>query len=107
MVSDLDILAHYRVAAEASGRSFALDDEGVAKPTISTDMANVSLVVPSIHPLLMIETNGAVNHQPQFTAACITESADRAVIEGATILAATAIGVATDATLRQRLLAAK
>jgi hypothetical protein len=45
------------------------------EPTISTDMANVSLVVPSIHPLLMIETNGAVNHQPEFTAACITPEA--------------------------------
>ena len=29
MESDPDILAHYRVAAEALGRSFTLDDEGV------------------------------------------------------------------------------
>jgi hypothetical protein len=63
------------------------------------------LVVPTIHPLLMIETNGAVNHQPQFTAACITESADRAVIDGATALAHAAIGVAEDEKLRARLMA--
>jgi len=31
---------------------------------VFNDMANVSLVVPSIHPLLAIETGGAVNHQP-------------------------------------------
>ncbi|HEY5265923.1 MAG TPA: M20 family metallopeptidase [Acidimicrobiales bacterium] len=104
MDADTDILAHYRVAAEALGRNFHLDDAAVAKPTISTDMANVSLVVPSIHPLLMIPTNGAVNHQPEFTAACITPAADQAVIDGAVALANTAIGVARDSKLRERLL---
>lgn len=104
MVSDTAILAHYREAAEALGRDFSLDDEGIAKPTISTDMANVSLVVPSIHPLLMIPTNGAVNHQPEFTAACITDDADLAVIDGAIALAHTAIAVASDGVLRERLI---
>ena len=104
MVSDLDILAHYREAAEAVGRRFFLDDEGGAKPTISTDMANVSLVVPTIHPLLMIPTHGAVNHQPEFTAACVTPAADQAVIYGAIALANTAVGVAEDVSLRERLL---
>ena len=103
MESDYDVLAHYRSAAEAIGRNFDLDDQGVAKPTCSTDMANVSLVVPTIHPLLAIATNGAVNHQPEFTAACITESADRAVIDGAVALAHAAIGVAQDEKLRARL----
>jgi len=104
MESDPALLAHYRVAAEELGRSFALDDEGVARPTISTDMANVSLVVPSIHPLLAIPTHGAVNHQPEFTAACITPEADQAVIDGALALARTAYLTATDAPLRARLL---
>jgi amidohydrolase len=104
MDADKDILAHYRVAAEELGRNFQLDDDEVAKPTISTDMANVSLLVPSIHPLLMIPTNGAVNHQPEFTAACVTPAADQAVIDGAIALAITAITVAEDASLRKRLL---
>ncbi len=104
MVSDLDILAHYRTAAESLGRTFELDDQGAAKPTISTDMANVSLVVPSIHPLLMIPTNGAVNHQPQFTAACVTKEADQAVLDGAVALALTGVAVAKDSALRERLL---
>lgn len=104
MESDREILAHYRLAAEGLGRHFTLDDEGAPRPSISTDMANVSLVVPSIHPLLMIPTNGAVNHQPEFAAACVTVDADRAVIAGAKALAHTAIGVANDAALRARLL---
>ena len=66
-------------------------------------LANVSLVVPSIHPLLMIPTHGAVNHQPEFTAACITAAADQAVIDGAIALAETVVGVAQDAALRERL----
>jgi metal-dependent amidase/aminoacylase/carboxypeptidase family protein len=104
METDRAILAHYRTAAEGLGRTFELDDEGVDRPMISTDMANVSLVVPSIHPMIAIPTNGAVNHQPQFTRACITPEADRAVLDGAIALAHTAIGVAQDGPLRARLL---
>lgn len=104
MISDGDILKHYRNNAERFGRTFELDDEGVAKPTISTDMANVSLVTPSIHPLIKIETNGAINHQPEFTASCITPSADQAVLEGAMIMAMTAVDAALDVPLRTRLL---
>jgi amidohydrolase len=104
METDYEILAHYRTAAERLGRTFELDDEGVARPMISTDMANVSLVVPSIHPMIAIPTNGAVNHQPQFTRACITPQADLAVLDGAIALAQTAIGVAQDGPLRARLL---
>jgi hypothetical protein len=67
-------------------------------------MANVSLRVPTIHPMLGIEANGAVNHQPGFTAAAITASADRAVLDGALAMARTAIAVALDADARTRLL---
>jgi amidohydrolase len=103
LVSDPEILALYRRAAEGLGRDFHLDDEEVARPTISTDMGNVSLVVPSIHPLLMIPTNGAINHQPEFTVACVTPAADQAVIDGALALAHTAIAIAEDEKLRERL----
>ena len=104
MESDQGLLALYRRAAEARGRRFELDDAGEPLPTISTDMANVSLVVPSIHPLLAIPTHGAVNHQPEFTAACVTPEADAAVIDGAVALAHTAILAATDPAQRARLL---
>jgi amidohydrolase len=104
MVCDRDLLAHYRTQAEAIGRRFEADDAGSTKPTISTDMANVSLVVPTIHPLLGIPTHGAINHQPEFTAACVTPEADRAVLDGAIALARTGVAVAQDSALRVRLL---
>ena len=67
-------------------------------------MGNVSLALPSIHPMIGINSLPAVNHQPEFTAHCITEAADRAIVDGALAMAWTAIDIATDASLRQRLL---
>ncbi len=104
MVSDPDLLASFRANAERLGRSFEADDNGADRPTISTDMANVSLSVPTIHPLLGIDSGGAVNHQPEFAAACVTASADRALRDGAVAMAWTAIDAATGP-LRDRLLA--
>ncbi len=105
MESDRGLLDRYRSNAEALGRRFTLDDEGAARPTLSTDMANVSLAVPTIHPLLAIDACGSVNHQPEFTAACVTPSADTAVRDGALALAWTAIDAAAPGELRNRLLA--
>ena len=107
MESDRDLLGHYRINAEALGRTFDLDDRGVARPTLSTDMANVSLAVPTIHPLVAIDSQGAVNHQPEFAAACVNSSADTAVRDGALALAWTAIDAAAPGPLRERLLAAR
>ncbi len=103
MVSDRALLSSYRRHAEARGRSFQLDDDGVPLPSISTDMGNISLAIPSIHPMLGIESDGAVNHQAAFAKACATPSADRAVVDGAIALAQTAIDVATSESLRSEL----
>ena len=104
MEADPELLRAYRANAEALGRRFEADDAGSALPTFSTDMANVSLEVPTIHPLIGIETHGAVNHQREFAAACVTPSADAAVRDGAVALAWTAIDAAGDPALRARLL---
>jgi amidohydrolase len=105
MEANPELLRVYRANAEALGRRFEADDAGAPLPTFSTDMANVSLAVPTIHPLIAIETHGAVNHQREFAAACITPSADAAVRDGAVALAWTAIDAASDPALRTRLLA--
>ena len=105
MEVDPELLASYRANAEALGRSFAADDAGTELPTVSTDMANVSLALPTIHPLMAIESNGSVNHQPEFASACATPSADAAIHDGALALAWTAIDAASTPELRDRLLA--
>jgi amidohydrolase len=106
METDPALLTAYRANAEQMGRRFEADDAGTPPPTLSTDMANVSLATPTIHPLLGIETGGAVNHQREFAGACVTASADAAVRDGALALAWTAIDAATDRDLRSRLLGA-
>jgi metal-dependent amidase/aminoacylase/carboxypeptidase family protein len=70
----------------------------------STDMANVSLVIPSIHPYLGIDSGDAVNHQAEFAAHCATPTADAVLLDGAVALARTAADAAGDAGLRHRLL---
>jgi amidohydrolase len=105
MESDLALLDLYRANAEELGRTFALDDERAPRPTFSTDMANVSLAVPTIHPLVGIDAAGSVNHQPEFAAACVTASADRAVRDGALSMAWTVIDAALTGGTRERLLA--
>jgi amidohydrolase len=105
MESDQGLLDAYRVNAEALGRQFTLDDQRTPPPTLSTDMANISLAIPTIHPLIALASGGAVNHQPEFAAACVTESADTALRHGALAMAWTAVDAATDGGLRDRLLA--
>jgi amidohydrolase len=100
MEHDADLVARYRENSERLGRHY--DDD--AAITFSTDMGNISLAMPSIHPCIAIESGGATIHQPDFAAAAINASADRAVREGALGMAWTAIDAA-QGKLRERLLA--
>jgi amidohydrolase len=102
-VVDDALAAVYRGQAEALGRAFAPP----ASPRVaaSTDMANVSLAIPSIHPTLGLDSAPAVNHQPAFAAHCVTPVADKAVIDGATAMAWSVIECATTEELRRRYVA--
>ena len=103
MSHDSEIAAAYQRNAESLGRSFP--DLGAARERTagSTDMGNVSLALPAIHPMIGIDSLPAVNHQPEFTAHCVTEAADKALIDGAIAMAWTAIDMATNASVRGRL----
>jgi amidohydrolase len=104
MEPDPTLVECWRRNAEELGRRYVADDTGKAIPTFSTDMANISLAIPTIHPLIGIETHGAVNHQPEFAAACVGPSAAKAVLDGAISMAWTAIDAATTDELRNRLM---
>ncbi|MFE5707598.1 M20 family metallopeptidase [Rhodococcus koreensis] len=85
---DATLLALYRANAEALGRSFPDLPDGMSGA--ATDMGNVSHAVPTIHPMLGLDCDPAVNHQPEFAAACVGPAADRAVLDGAIAMAWTA-----------------
>jgi amidohydrolase len=106
MRADTELSALYQANAEALGRVFpTLSKEEQERIAASTDMANVSLAIPTIHPMLGIDSLPAVNHQPEFAAHCILPVADQALIDGATGMAWTVIDAATKAAVRDRLLA--
>ncbi|GJJ18585.1 M20 family metallopeptidase [Mycolicibacterium mageritense] len=76
-------------------------------PLGSTDMGNVTQVMPGIHPVIGIDSGGASIHQPAFTAAAAGPSADRAVVEGAIMLARTVVQLAETPAQRDRVLELK
>jgi len=70
----------------------------------STDMGNVSQVVPAVHGMVTVRNSSAVPHHPAFTADAASPEADQAVLDGATVLALTVLDAALDPSLRAELL---
>jgi amidohydrolase len=107
MRHDPALASLYRANAEALGRNFLELTANLERMAGSTDMGNVSLAVPSIHPSIGIDSLPAVNHQPEFTAQCVSPVADKAVMDGAIAMAWTVIDAVADDQLRNRLMTAK
>lgn len=105
MRHDAEMAQAYRRNAEELGRTFIDAGPEMQRFAGSTDMGNVSLAMPAIHPMIGINSWPASNHQPEFTEHCATEAADKAVIDGAIAMAWTAIDMATDGATRERLTA--
>jgi len=57
----------------------------------STDMGNVSTVVPSIHPTVAIAPIEVLPHSPEFCSAAASEMGHRGLIDGAKALAMTVV----------------
>jgi amidohydrolase len=89
------------------GRAPLNEELEVAHPLGSTDMGNVTQLLPGIHPMVAVDAGGASLHHPDFTAAAIGPSADKAVIEGAIMLARTVVRLAESPDQRDRVLAAR
>lgn len=102
-VADDALLRAWRANAELLGRRYSADERGDALPTISTDMANVSLALPSIHPLVGLDAGGAVIHEPAFAEVAVGASAEQAIVDAAVAMAWTAIDAATSPGLRRHL----
>lgn len=100
---DLAMGRSYQAAAEALGRTVLANDPGVRGG--STDMGNVSHVVPTIHPSIGYDCGDTIMHHPDFTRYGTTAAADRAVLDGGLAMAWTAVDLATDTAQRSRLLA--
>ena len=89
--TDLRALELYVMHAESLGRDFNAPPEQATMNRASTDMGNVSQVVPAIHPYIGLGCFPAANHQPEFAAHCVGEAANLAIHDGAAALALTAL----------------
>lgn len=93
--ADETALAAYRANAVELGREFAPPGTASRMNRASTDMGNVSQVVPAIHPYIGIGSLPATNHQREFAAFCVGSTAQRALLDGAVALAWTGVDRAT------------
>ncbi|MFF2243367.1 M20 family metallopeptidase [Arthrobacter sp. NPDC058130] len=89
--TDLRALELYVGHAESLGRDFNAPPEQATMNRASTDMGNVSQVVPAIHPYIGLGCYPAANHQPEFAAHCVGVAANLAIHDGAAALALTAL----------------
>lgn len=96
---DTTVAGIYAAAAETLGRTVGRAPERGG----STDMGNVSHLLPTIHPMIGYDTGGAQQHTVEFAAAGTSAGADRAVLDGAVAMAWTAVTLATDPSHRARL----
>lgn len=103
-VIDEDILELYVDNATRLGRSFTTSGPDMRMNRASTDMGNISHVIPSIHPYIGIASLPAVNHQKEFAAHCVGEAASRAILDAATAMAWTCIDIANSPETRKRLI---
>ncbi len=66
----------------------------------STDLGNVSYLMPSIHPMIGIAPQGVPIHTEDFARCAVSEDGDRGVLDGAKALAMTAADLWLSADLR-------
>jgi len=90
----------------ANMAAYGIEDMGDDPNAGSTDMANVSWVVPTIHPDLAICEEGVAGHSIAFRDAAVTPRADETTLLAATLIAQTAIDLFEDPALVERAWAA-
>ncbi|WP_066905452.1 amidohydrolase [Millisia brevis] len=104
LTADPWLVESYRTAILARGRSPLPPDRERVDTFGSTDMGNITNVLPGIHPLIGIDAGGAVLHQPAFADAVVGPSANAAIEDGAIALAVVAAAAAADPRQREKLL---
>jgi amidohydrolase len=99
MVDNRVLLDRYSAHAARFGRH-PVDPTPDQTVVGSTDMGNVSQVVPSIHPMIQAAPDGVAIHTAAFAEHARSAMGDRAVIDGAKLLALTALDLWIDPAVR-------
>lgn len=100
MLTNGPLVNAYTANLERVGRTMGNLAEVPASVAGSTDMGNVSKLVPAIHPMIAIAPAQVPLHSPEFAQWAGSGDAQRAVIDAAKALAMTALDVLCNADLR-------
>jgi len=99
MIDNQAMVRSYVENAARVGRTVQ-DPAAIGRRVVgSTDMGNVSYLVPSIHPMIKVAPDGVPIHSVDFAAFAASDDGDRAVIDGAKAMAMTVVDLWTNAEL--------
>jgi amidohydrolase len=87
--NNLTLARLFRQNMQSLGRKMPLSDPN--RSFGSTDMGNVSQLVPSIHPGVAIVSPEVVNHSPEFATAAASEAGIQGMIDAAKAMAMTVV----------------
>ena len=91
MITNEHLSASFVANAASLGRTVADPRAGGHRVVGSTDMGNISHLVPSIHPMVACAPKGTAIHTSDFEKHAVGAAADAAVIDGAIAMALTAV----------------
>ena len=97
MKSNIILSGLFKHNLESLGR--AVEDFDPRSGLGSTDMGNVSQVVPSIHPTIAIAPREVLIHTPEFAAATISEAGHSALLDAAKAMAMTVADILQPGTI--------
>jgi len=103
MIDNGPMVAAYVANAQRVGRT-VLDPVTSGRRVMgSTDMGNVSYLVPSIHPMIKVAPDGVPIHSIDFATWAASPAGDQAVLDGAKSMAMTVVDLWLQADLRERM----
>jgi amidohydrolase len=101
MIDNGPMVAAYVNNAARIGRT-VVDPAAIGRRVVgSTDMGNISYLVPSIHPMIKVAGDGVAIHTLEFAEWARSPDGDKAVLDGAKVMAMTIVDLWTSADLRQ------
>jgi amidohydrolase len=95
MRNNLTLARLFQQNMQSLGRKVKLTDPSSAFG--STDMGNISQLLPSIHPMVAIAPQEVVVHSTQFASAAASEAGSRALFDAAKALAMTVVDLVANA----------
>ncbi|MFC1948567.1 M20 family metallopeptidase [Chloroflexota bacterium] len=94
MKNNLSLARLFIQNMQALGRSYTLSDP--EQFSGSTDMGNVSQIVPSIHPFVAIADKEALIHSPEFARAAVSDRGIKGMLDAAKAMAMTVVDLLAD-----------